>query len=118
MNAVSGHGLPLIDDPARTVGVSALRVDETSFLKASYRRRRRTILVTDLIDLNRSRLLDIVPGRAGSAVTDWLEQRDELWISAVEKVALDPHRGYFNALVGGLDAAMSRGVVEVEGHRS
>ena len=104
MHAVTDHGVPMIDDPARTAGVSSLGVDETSFLKASYLRKRRTTFVTGLVDLNRSRLLDIVPGRAGSAVTDWLEGRDEPWLSAVERVALDPHRGYFNALVGGLDA--------------
>src|SRR5690606_35938573 len=43
-------------------------------------------------------------GRAGKAVTTWLEARDEAWLSAVERVALDPYRGYYNALVGGLDA--------------
>nr|WP_164710224.1 transposase [Euzebya pacifica] len=104
MHEVTDDGLPLVDDPARTAGVSSLGVDERSFLKASYLRKRRTTFVTGLVDLNRSRLLDIVPGRAGSAVTDWLEGRDDPWLSAVEKVALDPHRGYFNALVGGLDA--------------
>ena len=104
MHAVADHGLPLIDDPVRTAGVSSLGVDETSFLKASYAAKRRTTFVTGLVDLGRSRLLDIVPGRAGSAVTTWLGQRDQPWLCAVEKVALDPHRGYFNALVGGLDA--------------
>jgi transposase len=104
MNAVIDHGVPLIDDPDRTAGVSALGVDETSFLKASHSQRRRTTFVTGLVDLRRSRLLDIVPGRAGSAVTGWLAEREEPWLSAVEKVALDPHRGYLNALVGGLDA--------------
>jgi transposase len=37
-------------------------------------------------------------------VSDWLSSRDEVWLSAVERVALDPYRGYYNALVGGLDA--------------
>ena len=104
MNAVTDRGRPLIDDPARTTGVTALGVDETSFLRASYRAKRRTTFVTGLVDLHRSRLLDIVPGRAGSAVTAWLQDRDDAWLTAVEKVALDPHRGYYNALVGGLDA--------------
>lgn len=91
MAAVVDHGLPLVDDPARTDGVRALGVDETSFLAAGPRRH--TTYVTGLVDLHRGRLLDIIPGRAGSAVTRWLSGRDEQWLSAVEKVALDPHRG-------------------------
>jgi transposase len=102
MRAVLEYGTPLVDDPERTAGVRALGVDETSFLRASPTRRTR--FVTGLVDLHRSRLLDVVDGRAGSAVTSWLSQRDEAWLSAVERVALDPYRGYYNALVGGLDA--------------
>lgn len=102
MRAVEDHGRPLVDDPARTAGVRALGVDETSFLKAGPRRRTR--FVTGLVDLHRSRLLDVVDGRAGSVVTAWLATRDQAWLSAVERVALDPYRGYYNALVAGLDA--------------
>jgi transposase len=79
MRAVVDHGTPLVDDPARTAGVRALGVDETSFLRAAPRRRAR--LVTGLVDLGRSRLLDVVDGRAGSAVTGWLAQRDDGWLS-------------------------------------
>ena len=102
MRAVEDHGRPLVDDPARTDGVRALGVDETSFLRAGPGRRTR--YATGLVDLGRSRLLDVVDGRAGGAVTDWLADRDERWLSAVERVALDPYRGYYNALVGGLSA--------------
>lgn len=102
MRAVWDHGRPLVDDPARTAGVRALGVDETSFLAAN--RRRRTRFVTGLVDLRAGKLLDVVDGRAGAAVTDWLASRDEGWLSAVERVALDPYRGYYNALVAGLDA--------------
>ena len=102
MRAVVEHGRPLVDDPARTDGVRALGVDETSFLAAN--RRRRTRFVTGLVDLRAGKLLDVVDGRAGSAVTGWLADREEVWLSAVERVALDPYRGYYNALVAGLDA--------------
>jgi transposase len=102
MRAVIDVGEPLVDDPDRTAGVTALGVDETTFLAAGPKRR--TQFVTGLVDLRRSRLLDIVDGRAGKAVTDWLESREDAWLSAVERVALDPYRGYYNALVGGLDA--------------
>jgi transposase len=73
-----------------------------SFLRAAPRRRAR--FVTGLVELGRSRLLDVVEGRARSAVTRWLTDRYDGWLSAVERVALDPYRGYYNALVGGLDA--------------
>jgi transposase len=102
MRAVVDIGAPLVDDPARTAGVSAVGVDETTFLHAGPRRR--TQFVTGLVDLRRSRLLDIVAGRAGKAVSDWLDARDDAWLAGVERVALDPYRGYYNALVGGLDA--------------
>jgi len=102
MRAVFDHGQPLVDDPTRTGGVRALGVDETSFLRAGPRRRTR--FVTGLVDLDRARLLDVVDGRAGSAVAEWLGNRDHGWLAVVERVALDPYRGYYNALVGGLDA--------------
>lgn len=95
-------GTPLVDDPARTARVHALGVDETSFLRA--RPGRRSRFVTGLVDLRRSRLLDVVDGRAGSAATSWLAARDDAWLAAIERVALDPYRGYYNALVSGLDA--------------
>jgi transposase len=102
MRSVIDHGQDLIDDPTRTDGVRALGVDETSFLRAGPRRRAR--FVTGLVDLDRARLLDVVDGRAGNAVAEWLGKRDQGWLAAVERVALDPYRGYYNALVGGLDA--------------
>jgi hypothetical protein len=37
MRAVVDHGTPLVDHPARTAGVRALGVDETSFLRAAPR---------------------------------------------------------------------------------
>jgi hypothetical protein len=92
---------------ARTSGVRALGVDETSFLHASPTRRTR--FVTGLVDLDCARLLDVVDGRAGSAVRQWLADRDEHWLSTVERVALDPYRGYYNALVGGLYGTRGRG---------
>ncbi len=103
MRAVIDHGQVLVNDPTRTDGVRALGVDETSFLRASPTRR--TQFVTGLVDLHRARLLDVVKGRAGAAVTGWLDGRDDGWLARVERVALDPYRScYYNALVGGLDA--------------
>jgi transposase len=41
---------------------------------------------------------------APRAVTGWFATRDDSWLAAVQRVALDPYRGSYNALVGGLDA--------------
>jgi len=100
MNAVVDHGRPLVDDPARLDGVTAVGVDETAFLKAN--RDHHTVYVTGLVDLRAGRLLDVVADRTAAAVTGWLEARSLPWRSAVETVALDPHRGYYNAMTGGL----------------
>lgn len=43
MRAVLEHGTPLVEDPARTVSVRALGVDETSFLRAAPGRRSRFV---------------------------------------------------------------------------
>lgn len=91
VSAVVDDGVPLVDDPARIAGVTALGVDETIFADAGPRRRTR--FVSGLVDLRRSRLLDVVDGRASGAVTAWLEAREEAWLPAVERVALDPYRG-------------------------
>ena len=49
MRAVADYGTPLVDDPTRLEDVTALGLDETSFLKAT--RRAPTRYVTGLVDL-------------------------------------------------------------------
>jgi transposase len=92
MAAVVEYGTPLVDDPARTADVRALGVDETAFLAATARHS--TVFVTGLVDVERVRLLDVVPGRSGKALSGWLSGRDEPWRSSVEVAVLDPFRGY------------------------
>ncbi len=50
MDAVKLHGTPLVDDPGRVGKVTALGVDETSFLKAT--REHPTLFATGLVDLD------------------------------------------------------------------
>jgi transposase len=100
MAAVRDYGTPLVDDPARLDGVSALGVDETTFLHA--RPGRRTVSVTGFVDLERPRLLDVVPGRSGAAAGKWLAGRDKAWRDGIEVAALDAFRGYNTALVANL----------------
>jgi transposase len=97
MRAVTDHGTPLVEDPARLDGVATLGLDETSFLKAT--RRAPTRYVTGLVDLERGRLLDVVADRTRAAVDGWLGVRPAAWLAQVAVVALDPWRGYASALV-------------------
>jgi transposase len=103
MRAVADHGTPLVEDPARLDGVAALGLDETSFLKAT--RRAPTRYVTGLVDLEGGRLLDVVADRTRAAVGGWLHARSGDWLARINRVALDPWRGYASALVAPLGHA-------------
>jgi transposase len=103
MRAVRDHGSPLVDDAARLEGVAALGLDETTFLKAT--RLAPTRYVTGLVDLEGGRLLDVVADRTRAAVDDWLGARPVDWLAQVGTVALDPWRGYANALTARLGHA-------------
>jgi transposase len=97
MRAVHEHGTPLVDDATRLEDVTALGLDETSFLKAT--RRAPTRYVTGLVDLEQGRLLDVVADRTRAAVHGWLDARSRDWLAQIGTVALDPWRGYASALV-------------------
>jgi transposase len=97
MRAVRDHGDPLVDDPKRLAGVTALGLDETSFLKAT--RVAPTRFVTGLVDLERGRLLDLVADRTRRAVDGWRSIRPRHWLADIATVALEPWRGYASALL-------------------
>src|SRR5512132_4365383 len=103
MRAVADHGRPLVEDPDRLDGVAALGLDETSFLKAT--RVAPTRYVTGLVDLEGGRLLEVVADRTRAAVDGWLAARPRDWLARIGTVALDPWRGYANALVAPLGHA-------------
>ena len=103
MRAVAEHGQPLVDDPTRLEDVTALGLDETSFLKAT--RVAPTRWVTGLVDLEGGRLLDVVADRTKAAVDGWLGARPAGWLAQVATVALDPWRGYASALAAPLGHA-------------
>jgi len=101
MRAVRDHGDPLIDDPIRFDGVAAIGVDETAFLAATSRHH--TEFVTGIVDLTgrhdrAARLLDVVEGRSGKALSDWVSARGQSWRDGIDVAALDPFRGYATAL--------------------
>jgi len=105
MNAVREYGLPLVDDPQRLDGVRRLGVDETAFLAANAYHS--TSFITGVVDLTGrvARLLDVVDGRSGKALCDWVSERSTAWRDAVTVAALDPFRGYATALSTSLPGA-------------
>ena len=67
MAAVRDHGRPRVDHLSRLRRPSALGLDETSFLAANATHP--TLLVSGFVDLDRHRLIDVVPGRSAEAVS-------------------------------------------------
>jgi transposase len=106
MRAVLEHGTVLVEDPARLEAVSALGVDETAFLAAN--RAHPAVFVTGVVDLSGAhpRLLDVVAGRSGKCLSDWVSARPPEWRADVAVAALDPFRGYATALRMHLPAAV------------
>jgi transposase len=97
MAAVREYGRPLVDDPVRLFGVHTLGVDETAFLAATPTSG--TVFATGIVALGgRARLLDVVEGRSGSALCDWISGREQAWRDGITVAALDPFRGYATAL--------------------
>jgi transposase len=99
MRIVTVKGEPVVDDPARLGGVSAIGVDETAFLRATGTRH--TIYATGIADLTPgrpARLLEVTPGRSGTVLGSWLASQSINWKQCVATASLDPFRGYATAL--------------------
>jgi transposase len=96
MAAVRRHGQPLVDDPRRLHGVRALGVDEHKMLAAGPKHR--SIFCTQLVDLETSRLLDVVPHRSAASVTTWMDARTAYFRTKITVAAIDPHAGYARAI--------------------
>jgi len=97
MTAVRDYGMPLVDDPDRLDDVDTVGVDETAFLAATPLSGTR--FATGIVALNgRARLLDVVEGRSGTALSGWVSRRPQPWRDGVRIAALDPFRGYATAL--------------------
>ena len=115
-NTVWSHIKPCLqaasDDPARFAGVRVLGVDEHVWHHQD-RRRRGPREFTGIVDLTRgeehptARLLDLVPGRSGTAHENWLEERGEDFRSGIQIATLDPFQGYKNAIDDQLQDATS-----------
>jgi transposase len=94
--AVADHTDPHIADPGRLDGVTAIGVDEKRFLNATPTRR--TVFTTQIVDLDRHRLLDVVKGRSRDVLGGWLADRGVEWCHQIRLATLDPSAGYRAAL--------------------
>ena len=102
-DAIEVEATRRLAEPARLDGVRTLGVDEHVWRPSRIGDSQRA--ATAMVDLTRdehgqlhARLLDVVPGRSGSAYAGWLQAQTEAFIAGIEHAALDPFRGYANAL--------------------
>jgi transposase len=102
-DAVEAEAKRRVADPARLQGVDTLGVDEHIWRPSRIGDADRA--VTGMVDLTRdangrlrARLLDVVPGRSGTAYAGWLKQQSQAFTAGIKHAALDPFRGYANAI--------------------
>src|SRR5215207_4909744 len=110
-DAVEVEAKARIGDPSRLKNVKTLGVDEHIW------RPSRIVFdraVTIMVDLTRdqagclhARLLDAVVGRSGTVDRRWLDAQPDGFVDGVETAALDPFRGYANAIRDGLSDAVA-----------
>ncbi len=101
--AVVDYGDVLIAADDRLERTKALGVDEHTFQHANARRR--TQIATTFVDIERARLLDVVPGRSGQVVREWAESQPIWWADQIDVAAIDAFRGYATAIGDVLPAA-------------
>jgi transposase len=91
------YGEALVDDPGRYDTVRALGMDEVLFVRrGTYHAKEFT---TQLVDVESTQLLDIVPGRSGEGPKTWLDEKSDEWKQAVRVGTLDmsgPYRAVFS----------------------
>ena len=104
MGAVREHGEPLVDDPGRVGVVTALGVDETSWLAAT--KDHSTLFATGLVDLHAKIVIDVIPGNSAHDLGSWLDRQPGEWLGRVRVVATDLAESYRAGLAGRLDHAI------------
>jgi transposase len=104
--AIEAEAKARVAQPERLMGVKTLGVDEHIWRPSRIGTDR---AVTIMVDLTRdqdgclhARLLDAVVGRSGTAYKAWLQAQPDGFTAGVEQAALDPFRGYANAIRDGL----------------
>lgn len=102
-NGIAAAAKDLIKEPGRLKGIKTIGVDEHIWRPSKVAAVDKA--VTIMVDLTRdehgclhARLLDAVQGRSGKAYADWLTDAGLEVKVTVEHAALDPFRGYANAI--------------------
>ena len=100
MDAVAAYGQALIDDPDRFADVEAIGLDETLMFRLGPWRRQQWS--TQIVDVGRGQLLDLVPDRNASAPAAWLATQPQEWLDAIRWATLDlsgPYRKVFDTVL-------------------
>lgn len=100
MDAVIHFGTPLVDDPNRIGDVVALGLDETLFCRQG--RWRVQCWSTQIVDVTRGQLLDVVAGRNAAEPCRWLAGRPDEWRARIRWATLDlsgPYRSVFDTML-------------------
>ena len=95
-DAVIDYTDPHINDDERLNGVRGIGVDEKRFLNATAEHR--TVFTTQIVDLDRHVLLDVIEGRSADVLGTWLAERGAEWCANITLATLDPAAGYRSAL--------------------
>lgn len=104
MAAVREHGEPLVDDPGRVGVVTALGVDETTWLSAT--KDHSTLFATGLVDLEAKVVIDVIEGNSARDLGSWLDAQPPAWCEQIRVVATDLAESYRSGLDGRLDHAI------------
>lgn len=92
MNAVVVFGTPLVEDPNRIKQVNAVGLDETLFARSG--RFRERLWSTQIVDVRRGQLLDVVEGRDGHAAARWFNDQPDRWRDGIVWATLDLAASY------------------------
>jgi hypothetical protein len=92
MDAVVAIGEQLIDHPDRIGEVTALGLDETLFARIGQFRTQSWS--TQIVDVRRGQLLDVVEGRTATEPCRWIADRDQAWLDRIEWATLDLSASY------------------------
>jgi transposase len=109
--AVKVEAAARVARPGRLDGVETLGVDEHVWRPGRFGAGRDVTVMVDLTrgadGVLRARLLDMAAGRSGTVYKRWLGAQTPTFRSGVKHAALDPFRGYANALRDGLGDAVA-----------
>jgi transposase len=92
MDAVTAWGSRLIDDPNRFGSVAAVGLDETLCVRVG--RYRQQVWSTQIVDVRRGQLLDVIAGRNSGPACAWFAARPAGWCEQVRWATLDLSAAY------------------------